>query len=211
MPLDDVLCADGIGEDEAQPLTREGLRSGSLCVARRKIDSAIEDLLDGLPLASIPDIRMIASMVSLPGDLAKAFADDSQWSEGGEWIRRDVEFLARLYCDLTGITRFSLRLETVTTDACTKFHADNVRFRLVTTYRGPGTEWIPPGFDSSSEVIPKVMVRRLERGWIAIMRGRKSKQKGQPALLHRSPPIAGTGVSRIFLAINDVVDGQPTY
>jgi hypothetical protein len=211
MPRDDVLCADGIGENEAQPLTREGLRRGSLCVARRKIDPAIEDLLDRLPLASLPHIRMIASMASLRSDLAKAFADGSQWSEGGEWISRDVEFLARLFCGLTGITRFSLRLETITTDACAKFHADNVRFRLITTYRGPGTEWIPPGFDPSSEVVPKVMIRRLERGWIAIMRGRKSEGRGRPALLHRSPPIAGTGVSRIFLAINDAADAQPTY
>lgn len=60
------------------------------------------------------------------------------------WLRDDVLALADVYGRATGARSMWIRLETVRGDMCRAFHVDDVSFRLVTTYRGPGTEWIPP-------------------------------------------------------------------
>ena len=48
-------------------------------------------------------------------------------------------------------------------------------------------------------------IRRMDRGWIAVMRGGKAATPDVPALPHRSPPIAGTGETRLFVAIDEAL------
>lgn len=51
---------------------------------------------------------------------------------------------------------------------------------------------------------PSDAIRRLDRGAVALLRGERGATSDRPAVLHRSPPIAGTGIVRLLLTIDDV-------
>lgn len=43
-----------------------------------------------------------------------------------------------------------MKLEVTSDDGCKYWHQDSVPFRMVTTYRGPCTEWVPPAFSKAT-------------------------------------------------------------
>jgi hypothetical protein len=191
---------------------RPQLRSDPISVLSRTIDAAIAAALDAAPAARLPDLRLTGDLQLISRSL-----DDALKATGlapcwlADWLTGDVLFLTRLFQNWVGAARFLIRLETVIDDACERFHTDNVRFRLVSTYRGPGTEWIPPNEAALAPAglpLPINCIRRLERGDVAVMRGARGATADRPALLHRSPPIAGSGVTRLLLAIDDAADHQ---
>jgi hypothetical protein len=94
-----------------------------------------------------------------------------------------------------------LRLEGITTDACRRIHADYTDLRLITTYAGPGTDYLPR-FATPNEG----NLQRLATGDIGLFKGRLHAAGHEPCL-HRSPPIAGTGAARLVLVIDSQLAG----
>lgn len=90
------------------------------------------------------------------------------------------------------------RLEAVDGDACRKFHADYTDLSLVSTYAGPGTDICRTPADDAP-------VHRIGTGDVALFKG-KLFPGAPPVLLHRSPPIEGTGDRRVVLVL-DTADG----
>ena len=48
-----------------------------------------------------------------------------------------------MFCCLFDLKRVGLRLTTLHHAMCPRFHVDNIPYRLVTTYGGTGTQWLP--------------------------------------------------------------------
>jgi len=111
-----------------------------------------------------------------------------------EALRTDILFLASRFSDLTGSSSLRLRLESVDTDACRRFHADYTDVRLVLTYAGPGTDIRETTDDDAP-------VHRISAGQIALFKGRLYPG-APPVLLHRSPPIEGSGTRRVVLVLD---------
>jgi hypothetical protein len=187
-------------------------RIGSIRIIPRSLDPVVLQALDAVPAGCLPKLRVTGNI----GSISQAI--DTGLGESGlthswlaDWLTDDAAFLMRLFQSLVGAKKCLVRLEAVEGDACRRFHADNVRFRLVTTYRGPGTEWLRPskGNLASDDPSPSPEeIQRFERGHIAIMRGGREAAPDRPAILHRSPQIAGTGVTRLFIAIDDAADHE---
>lgn len=126
-----------------QRLSRSALQSGPISVMPRTLTPGVGKALDALPAASLPCLRVIGDIALTSRSIDAALRSPSfapQWLS--EWLSDDIVFLARLFQSLVGAARVLVRLEAIQDDACRRFHTDNVRFRLVTTYRGPGTGWI---------------------------------------------------------------------
>ena len=100
----------------------------------------------------------------------------------------------------------------VRSDQCRKFHVDYLQLRLISTYVGPGTEWVVagdvrrdalshPSFDpdqaNRSIVRREAGVRRAQAGDVLLMKGRL----GGDGLVHRSPPIEALGLVRVVLVV----------
>ena len=90
----------------------------------------------------------------------------------------------------------------------TKFHIDGPAFRIVTTYRGKGTLWLPSSaanysalhkthYTNKDVCRDKSQVQEMGRGDVAIIRGIEPD-----ALVHRSPRVVTKDDFRIVLAIN---------
>lgn len=59
------------------------------------------------------------------------------------WLYRDIDALVRQFAELSGAARLRLCFGPIRSAHCRKFHVDHFRMRLITTYVGPATEWVP--------------------------------------------------------------------
>ena len=130
------------------------------------------------------------------------------------WLREDVEELLRYFRELCGATRVRVVLGIKSTNACRKFHTDHVRVRLITTYVGPGTEWVPNvGVDRTALQHPPGCPRDANRSIVRDTRHVRQTRAGDVLLLkgelfggargavHRSPRIEHLGLKRLVLAM----------
>lgn len=115
----------------------------------------------------------------------------------------DVAALADTFSDLMRARWLRLRFDVVTTNACRKFHIDAVTARLVCTYRGTGTQYAisPDGADPQK-------VFTVPTGSPIVLRGTLWPEHPRSGLLHRSPPIEGTGETRAVLVLDPVDDPE---
>lgn len=130
-------------------------------------------------------------------------------------LTRDVERLARTLMRIGGVDELRFAFGVVTTDQCRRFHEDYVRLRLITTYAGPATEWVPePEVDRSGHStdhdarlsshsgarFDERSVRRAAAGHVLLLKGNQHEHGG-PGGIHRSPPIERSGQRRVLLTL----------
>ena len=151
-------------------------------------------------------------------DVASAMA---QLTHAGarSWLEADVTQLLARFVALAETPRVRIALRAVQTDACRKFHVDFVHMRLITTYVGPGTEWLPhhaarrevlehppdcPCDANQAIVRARRAVRHARTGDVLLMKG---ERHGHGAgTVHRSPPIEAAGATRLVLTLTSVHD-----
>lgn len=111
-------------------------------------------------------------------------------------LRDDIGDLATRFAALMGAPHLRLRLEAIHTNACRKIHADHTDVRLITTYVGPASDYIPPHRPAETQEL-----QRMAAGWIGLFKGR-AYGDGHPPCFHRSPPVGDTGEARLLLVID---------
>lgn len=151
--------------------------------------------LDALDWDTVDDVDAVLEQ----GDWGAVAADlllaaGYPWTPDGLALVDEIADLARRFAMLMACTSLRLRLEVVETDACRKFHADQLCARLLCTLSGPGTQWIETGADTP--------IMQMAPGDVAIFKGRLWAE--EPAILHRSPPIAASGERRLLLVLDPV-------
>ena len=127
-----------------------------------------------------------------------------------ELLITDIHDLVSHFADITRSEFVDVRLERISHDSCWKFHRDNVAARLLTTYRGPATEWIRAPYAEQALREPKEFngpVETLHRNDVAIFKG--SAAGSGNGIVHRSPPIVGTGRTRLLLCLNQRTEISP--
>jgi hypothetical protein len=148
-----------------RPTRRRLSLTGPITVLPRALDAAIYAALDTAPVDLLPFFRVREKRGRVVETVRKHLATSGfrpAWL--ADWLADDIGFLARLFHEVVEAPTLRVRLEVVTGDACTQFHADNVRHRLVSTYRGPGTEWISPRAVATTPAgapLPDDSIRRL--------------------------------------------------
>lgn len=120
-----------------------------------------------------------------------------------EHLVKDIADLADAFGSLMRAPYLRLRLERVTTNACRKFHIDAVTARLVCTYRGTGTQYGITKDDADPQ-----NVFTVPTGDPILLRGTVWPSKTTARCLHRSPPIEGTGETRLVLVLDPVFDPE---
>ncbi|MDD9938315.1 MAG: DUF1826 domain-containing protein [Myxococcales bacterium] len=130
------------------------------------------------------------------------------------WLEEDLLMLGRALASLAEQAVIRAELSAAHTDRCRKLHADYVGYRLITTYVGPATEWLPDdAVRRSAMAQPPAChreanalilregrkVRRAVAGDVLVLQGERSAP-GQGAV-HRSPPIEVSGETRLVLTL----------
>ena len=77
---------------------------------------------------------------------------------------------------------------------------------MLTTYRGPATNWDAPEFAATAHAAPDAYtgpMQRLALHQVTLFKGcglpGKAEEKG---IVHRSPPIVGSGITRLMLCLS---------
>ena len=105
----------------------------------------------------------------------------------------------------------TLRLKTTESDDCRRFHVDRTRLRLLCTYQGPGTEWLTDAqVDRAAQRsgAPNEDIVRFGHPscfrpfWVGVMKGDAYSNNAGRGLVHRSPPIAGSGQARVLFCLD---------
>ena len=174
-----------------------------------KLESAVKAVM-----ASTPDLRLseVISVKSAESQLqAMLGADDAS-----EELRNDVLELVDMFCCLFGLQRTGLRLATLSRAMCPRFHVDHVPCRLLKTYTGIATQWIPHdvvdrtklGVDSHNQIDElsglfqsETDIENLQSGQVALLKGERWIGNEGAGLVHRSPRL-DEGEQRFLLSLD---------
>lgn len=128
----------------------------------------------------------------------------------------DVEKLVDMFCCLFGLTQAGLRLSMLDIAMCPRFHVDHVPCRLVSTFRGAGSEWLPHaavnreklghGSQGQPDEVSGLYaqpedVRQLVVGDVALLKGSGWEGNEHAGLVHRSPQVRD-GEKRLLLTLD---------
>lgn len=179
-----------------------------MAIWRRQPPPGLADWLDALPAERLPEGRFIGPAACVPARLA-TLCDLVGLDDGPQrrLLIGDISRLARAFARLIGSSDVDLRLEAVDHDSCWRFHRDYVGYRLNATYRGPGTQWPPPtdaARASRAQRRYRGPLNEMPQFDVGVFKG--TRLAGEAAVVHRSPPIAGSGQTRLFLCLNEVDD-----
>jgi hypothetical protein len=131
-------------------------------------------------------------------------------------LKADVQLLLEMFHSLFAPKAIGLRLTSLSGAMCPKFHVDNVPCRLITTYVGPGSEWLTnEGLDRSklgagcgglsddrSGLYPNPQsIQTLSSGDVALVKGELWEGNEGAGLVHRSPVIPA-GQQRLLMTLD---------
>lgn len=195
------------GRDEAT-LHRAREDDVALAIWHRPQPVALAHWLDHLPADRLPEGHFIGPAACVPKRLSAlcdlvALEDSASRRE----FVADVARLAGAFASLAGGSGVDLRLEAVDHDSCWRFHRDHVGYRLNATYRGPATQWAPPELGDRAlkgQRRYRGPINELPRFAAGLFKG--VTRAGTGAIVHRSPPVVGSGQTRLFLCLNEVRD-----
>ena len=122
----------------------------------------------------------------------------------GKTLSEDMAQIVDMFCYLFELKRVGLRLAVLSHAMCPRFHVDRVPCRLVTTYQGAATQWLPnPVLDrtklghgngglpdnESGLYASSADIQQLAAGDVAILKGELWEGNEGSGLVHCSPNI----------------------
>jgi hypothetical protein len=135
----------------------------------------------------------------------------------------DVDRLIARFRAASGAPAIRVRLTRIVDAACAVFHTDTLSLRLLCTYHGDGTQWIPNEHANRKQlglrgrsigkanraIAPDPSRIRTMPAWhVAIFKGRTFPGDGESALIHRSHPQCCEAHARIRLVLDIAGAGQ---
>ena len=141
-------------------------------------------------------------------------------TESARVLADDIYYLVDMYCCLFELDRVALRIAKLEHAMCPKFHVDRVPVRLVTTYLGPGTEWLPNRIvDRSKLGIASVGVpddksgvyqiatdiQQTTTGDVVLLKGENWIGNEGNGIVHRSPQLPSS-TQRLVMTLDFAAD-----
>jgi len=170
----------------------------------RPANPEITSWIEALDTAQLPKARIIVQPSAVSAALEECFeaAGTPNCPERAALIA-DAAELADKFARTMEAPYLRLRLDLVTTNACRRFHVDVLTARLICTYRGTGTQ-----YGVSTKDTDPTRVFTVPTGSPIVLRGKLWPEEPASGLLHRSPPIEGTGETRSVLVLDPIYDPE---
>ena len=169
---------------------------------RRTPLSKFQTWIDSFPDKQLPAARIALPLDAIQGALMEVMQISGMPACGQrEILIDDITALANVFAEINQTKFLRLRLEAITGNACSKFHVDAVTTRLVCTYRGPGTQYC---FSADGTDLSNIL--DVPTSSPIVMRGTLWPNKERSGFFHRSPPIEGSGKTRLLLVLDPISD-----
>lgn len=197
--------------DEPEDLHRIGEPDINLCLWRRTPLPVVADELAHLQALDLPDIRCRTSPTTFDEDIGALLRGRGLDPFAFRAWLADLRRLADRFFAVCEGPDVTARLETTDDDGCRRFHVDRIQLRLLCTYRGLGTEWLTNeqvDRDAQGNGAPNERIirfgepSRFQPFWVGILKGDAYPGNAGRGLVHRSPPIAGSGQTRLLFCLD---------
>lgn len=126
------------------------------------------------------------------------------------FLLNDLSSLVHLFQKLSQVSSFKVFFSAVETNMCQRFHTDINYLRLLCTYYGPATLWLPneivdtrahyDGKDNDQIVKDPTLIQQANTGDILLLKG--VLYPNTNAIFHRSPSIQESREKRLLLRID---------
>lgn len=126
----------------------------------------------------------------------------------------DIHQVLDMFCCLFDAKTLGLRFNTLEHAMCPRFHTDNVAIRLITTYYGVATEWLPhqvanraalgTAFASQINTAGAITdhdnnIQKLSTGDVALFKGELWVGNEGRGIIHRSPALTADQPKRLVM------------
>ena len=188
----------------------------NMVIWKRELDNAIQKAANVI-IDTNPSLEI--SRVVSPDDTYAEIRNALGLSENASIISKDVANLVDMFCTLFDLKQVGLRLAVLDRAMCPRFHVDRVPCRLLTTYLGVATEWLPHhnadrsrlgiGNQGKPDEESGIMnsdkdIKYLNQGDVALLKGEAWEGNEGSGLIHRSPKL-NLNSRRLLLTI-DFID-----
>lgn len=148
--------------------------------------------------------RLKAVLTVTPENTIEQLSEYSKHLKDKEAFCQYVTTLVDMFCTLFELDRAGLRLSLLDKAMCPKFHVDRVPCRLITTFSGIATEWLPhsqvdrsklgAGCEGKSDEDSGIMqsptdIQSLVTGDVGLLKGEGWYDNDNAGLVHRSPAL----------------------
>ncbi|MAD57569.1 MAG: succinylglutamate desuccinylase [Porticoccus sp.] len=172
----------------------------NIVIWKRSLPETLIKSVDAFALSN-PNFR--TSMTLSPGT-ALSRVSESIGDPGQLELSKNIAELVDIFCHLFELKQAGLRLVVLDRAMCTRFHVDKIPCRLITTFQGIATEWLPQEAvdrkklgagskgkpDSHSGIYKDHQdIRRLSSGDVALLKGELWQDNKDGGLVHRSPDV----------------------
>lgn len=189
---------------------KEGLfdilkKGTNITIWKRRPSAGIINYLDILAKMKNFSLQVNASEVGLIRDYLPNHSRYSCYE-----FANDIIQLSNLFKKVTGIENHNIHISTIETTQCPLFHVDFLFYRMICTYTGPGTQWIPNinadrnqlGCGRNNNMVKDFrLVRETENFDVILMKGDLHSSDPNNGCIHKSPEIQNG--SRIFVRIDE--------
>jgi hypothetical protein len=175
------------------------------------LQSSVNDFLDA-------NNQFAAMMTVTPKHAQSNILELLGHTECAVELSENIAELVDMFCCLFGLQQAGLRLTVLSAAMCPRFHVDRVPCRLITTYHGSGTEWLPHQYvdrtklgagnlgladDQSGLFQCAENIQQLTSGDVALLKGEGWEGNENAGLVHRSPSTM-PGEARLLLTLDFV-------
>ena len=191
--------ADGVVHaDTLEALSVIGRKDCAAAIWNRRLSPDVQTWINTLDPEQLPKARVVRRPSAIRDTLFEICeASATPGCASRESFIQDSADLATMFADLVAAPYLRLRFDVITNNACRKFHIDTVTARLICTYRGTGTQY---GTALSGDDPQHIFT--VPTGAPILLRGRLWQEEPDTRLRHRSPPIEGTGETRLVLVLD---------
>ena len=195
----------------------------NIAIWQRKLSSKIM-LASNNILQTYPFLEI--SEVINPKDVIEMLDSKIGTSKDNIYLSSDISDLVNIFCDLFKLDRVGFRLKILDHAMCPRFHVDRVPCRLITTYHGIATEWLPHckvdrsklGVASHGKIDEETGIfkthkdiEQLDVGHVGLLKGESWEKNEGAGLVHRSPKVEDNDQRRLMLTLDFIDDAQLNF
>ena len=189
-----------------------------LALWHRPVPAHVTEWINSWPKEVDPALDIVLPVEEAKFAVARALIDAGCRGSGEiGWLSDDVQRLVVIFSTLAEESRIRVRLERIRDNGCAKFHVDTLKLRLLCTYAGPGTEWVPEGRgrrdclgwnrgstdEANARIVPdSKAVQTMATGSVAVFKGRLHPGFEGQGLIHRSAPVCCEKEHRLRLCLD---------
>ena len=204
-------------------LTSDSLKITEICkdninisIWKRQLELPLKDKANTL-LSQKPHLQL--SEVLGPENVVNRLNTELCSNQDMLPLYKDISKLVEMFCDIFNLNEVWLRIDAIDNPMCPRFHTDRVKCRIVTTYAGPGTQWLSNDCanrvklghgnkglsdEQSGLFRDSSQIEQLDIGDVALLKGEAWEGNEGSGIVHRSPHVRGN-YKRLYVTI-DFVD-----